>query len=49
MNDATVAPLWEIGPFDLPQADMLSLNGTDVIRALDFGEELFSHSPSPPS
>ena len=23
--------------------------GTDVIRALDFGEELFSHSPSPPS
>lgn len=34
MNDATVAPLWEIGPFDLPQADMLSLNGRADRRTL---------------
>ena len=27
----------------------LPFKGTDVIRALVFGEELFSHSPSPPS
>lgn len=34
MNDAAIAPLWEIGPFDLPQADMLSLNGRADRRTL---------------
>lgn len=34
MNDTTVAPLWEIGPFDLPQTDMLSLNGRADRRTL---------------
>ena len=34
MNDAIVASLWEIGPFDLPQADMLSLNGRADRRTL---------------
>lgn len=34
MTDATIAPLWEIGPFDLPQTDMLSLNGRADRRTL---------------
>lgn len=34
MNDSPIAPLWEIGPFDLPQADMLSLNGRADRRTL---------------
>ena len=34
MSDETSAPLWEIGPFDLPQADMLSLNGRADRRTL---------------
>ena len=34
MTDGTVASLWEIGPFDLPQADMLSLNGRADRRTL---------------
>ena len=34
MSDETSAPLWEIGPFELPQADMLSLNGRADRRTL---------------
>ena len=34
MTDATIAPMWEIGPFDLPQTDMLSLNGRADRRTL---------------
>ena len=34
MSDETSAPLWAIGPFDLPQTDMLSLNGRADRRTL---------------
>lgn len=45
MNDAAIAPLWEIGPFDLPQADMLSLNGRADRRTLSRG---FGHCACKP-